>query len=60
MALTNEKLARKVYQLEKRVGDHDEILIELVHEIRKLIDAPKSKNTKRSIGFINLDQSKMK
>ena len=60
MALTNEKLAHKVDQLEKRVGDHDEILIELVHEIRKLIDAPKSKNTKRSIGFINLDQSKMK
>ena len=53
MALTNEKLARKVDQLEKRVTDHDEILIELVHEIRKLIDVPKSKGGKRTIGFIN-------
>lgn len=40
MALTNEKLARKVDQLEKRVSDHDEILIELVQEIRELIEAP--------------------
>jgi hypothetical protein len=46
MALTNEKLSRKVDQLEKRVSDHDEILIELVREIRKLIDAPKPKGKK--------------
>jgi hypothetical protein len=26
MALTNEKLSRKFFQLEKRVSDHDEIL----------------------------------
>ena len=47
MALTNEKLSRKVSQLETRVSDHDEILIELVREIRKLIDTPKTqtKNT---------------
>jgi hypothetical protein len=43
MALTNEKLSRKANQLEKRVSDHDEMLIELVREIRKLIDAPKPK-----------------
>jgi hypothetical protein len=43
MALTNEKLSRKVDQLEKRVSDHDDILIELVREIRKLIDTPKPK-----------------
>jgi len=60
MVLANEKLARKVDQLEKRVSDHDEILIELIQEIRKLIDAPKSKNRKHTIGFINFDQSKMK
>jgi hypothetical protein len=60
MALTNEKLKRKVDQLEKRVSDHDEILTELVQEIRKFIDPPKSKNRKRSIGFIDLDQQKMK
>jgi hypothetical protein len=52
MALTNEKLARKVDQLEKRVSDHDEILIELIREIRKLIDSPEPKGKKRSIGFI--------
>ncbi len=36
MALTNEKLARKVDQLENRVSGHDELLIELVREIRNL------------------------
>ena len=57
MVLANETLARKVDQLERRVTDHDEILIELIQEIRQLIDDPKSKNRKRSIGFISLDQS---
>jgi len=52
MALTNEKLSRIVEQLERRVSDHDEILIELVQEIRKLIDAPKPKAKQRSIGFL--------
>jgi len=52
MALTNEKLSRKFIELEKRVSDHDEILIELVQEIRKLIDSPKPKGKPRSIGFI--------
>ena len=56
MALANEKLSRKVNQLEKRVSDHDEILIELVREIRKLIDIPKSKRKPRSIGFIVSDK----
>jgi len=58
MALTNEKLARKVDQLEKRVGDHDEILIELVREIRKLIDNPKPKGKKGTIGFISSGKRK--
>ena len=57
MALTNEKLSRKVDQLEKRVSDHDEILIELVREIRKLIDTPKPKGKTRSIGFIESNKS---
>ena len=60
MALTNEKLSRKVNQLEKRVSDHDEILIELVREIRKLIDTPKPKAKPRSIGFIESDKLKEK
>jgi hypothetical protein len=60
MALTNEKLLRKVNQLENRVSDHDEILIELVREIRKLIDAPKPKGKKSSIGFIESNKLKKK
>jgi len=60
MALTNEKLSRKVSQLETRVSDHDEILIELVREIRKLIDTPKPKGKTRSIGFIESDKLKKK
>jgi hypothetical protein len=52
MALTNERLSRKIDDLEKRVSDHDEILIDLIREIRKLVDTPKPKGIKRSIGFI--------
>jgi hypothetical protein len=60
MALTNEKLSRKFIQLEKRVSDHDEILIELVREIRKLIDTPKPKGRADSIGFIETDNPRKK
>ncbi|MEW6674071.1 MAG: hypothetical protein AB1427_20450 [Thermodesulfobacteriota bacterium] len=60
MALTNEKLARKVDQLEKRVSDHDEILIELVQEIRKLIETPKPKDKRQTIGFVIANKSKRK
>ncbi|RJQ69335.1 MAG: hypothetical protein C4519_21740 [Desulfobacteraceae bacterium] len=52
-ALSNEKLARKVDQLEMRVSDHDEVLIELVQEIRKLIESPNQKVPKQKAGFIN-------
>jgi len=58
MALTNEELSRKIDQLEKRVSDHDEILIQLVREIRKLIDTPKPRGKKRLIGFIVTDKKK--
>ncbi|MGA1842987.1 MAG: ORF6N domain-containing protein [bacterium] len=58
MALTNEKLSRKIDQLEKRVSDHDEVLIQLVREIRKLIDTRKPRGKKRSIGFIVTDKKK--
>ncbi|HOP48953.1 MAG TPA: ORF6N domain-containing protein [Desulfobacteraceae bacterium] len=57
MVLTNEKLARKVDQLERRVSDHDELLIELIHEIRQLIEIPETKGKKRSIGFINPEET---
>ena len=60
MVLANEKLARKFIELEKRVSDHDEILIELVREIRKLIDGPKPKGKTRYIGFIEAAKLKKK
>jgi hypothetical protein len=60
MVLTNEKLSRKFIELEKRVSDHDEILIELVQEIRKLIENPKLKGKNRSIGFIETNRKRKK
>ncbi len=60
IAMTNEKLAHKVDQLEKRVSDHDEILIELVREIRQLIETPKPNIKKRSIRFVISDELKKK
>jgi hypothetical protein len=60
MALANEKLAHKVDHLENRVNDHDELLIELIREIRKLIDVPKSKGSEPSIGFIIPGKNKRK
>ena len=57
MVLTNEKLARKVDQLENRVSDHDEILMELIKEIRKLVETPKP-GDKRSIGFLKSGKRK--
>jgi hypothetical protein len=52
MALTNEKLSQKMAELERRVSDHDEVLIDLIRQIRKLVDTPKPREKKRSIGFI--------
>ena len=57
MVLTNEKLARKVDQLESRVSDHDEILVDLIKEIRKLVETPKP-GDKRSIGFLKSGKRK--
>jgi hypothetical protein len=58
IALTNEKLSRKVSQLESRVSDQDEILTEIIREIRQLIETPKPKAKKKSIGFKSLDIEK--
>ncbi len=52
MALANERLSGKIDELEKRVSDHDQILMDLIREIRKLIDAPKPRGKRRSIGFV--------
>lgn len=57
MIQQNNKLSHKVDQLEKRVSDHDEILIDLVREIRKIIDVSESKPKKKSIGFIVTNKS---
>ncbi len=50
--LSNAELSRKIELLEKRLGDHDKILNSLVNEIKRMIDAPKPKSKKRTIGFI--------
>jgi len=51
-APTNEKLAKKVAQLENRVSKHDEVLTAIIREIKQLIDSPKPKGTQRRIGFV--------
>lgn len=51
MALTNDKLARKLEHLESRVSDHDEILLDLIEELKKIIDAPKPEKS-NAVGFI--------
>jgi len=56
-ALSNETLARKVDQLENRVNEHDEILTELIREIRQLIETPIPEESKQKIGFIPPDHS---
>ena len=58
MALKNEKLAIKVEQLESRVSNHDEIWIDLIEEIKKIIATPKSK--KNTVGFISAFGKKKK
>ena len=52
LALNNEKLAMKVEQLENRVSDHDEILLDLIEEIKKIIDTPKPIK-KNVVGFVS-------
>ena len=58
MALTNEKLSKKFAQLERRVSDHDEILVEIVREIKKIIDAPIPSGKRKTIGFLASNKSK--
>ncbi|MDB6146873.1 MAG: hypothetical protein JWO45_537 [Spartobacteria bacterium] len=45
----NRELARKFSQLEKRVGQHDEEISEILEAIRQLLAPPK--NPRREIGF---------
>jgi hypothetical protein len=51
-ALSNEKLANKVTQLENKISEHDDVLITLIREVKQLVDNTKSKNNKPKMGFI--------
>jgi len=46
----HKELARKITQLERRLGDHDEQIMALVQAIKQLMD-PKSPPKARRIGF---------
>ncbi|MFV1949062.1 MAG: ORF6N domain-containing protein [Anaerolineales bacterium] len=52
MISTHEVFSKKVTQLEKRISNHDQVLVDLIKEIRKLIEAPKPKKNKKQVGFI--------
>ena len=45
----NKELARKIDELDKRVGDHDRAITVLIEEIRKLTTPPEK--SRRRIGF---------
>ena len=52
MISIHKDLSKKVAMLEKRVSNHDQVLADLVSEIRKLIEAPKPAKSKDQMGFI--------
>jgi hypothetical protein len=54
MVATNKQLARKLDELENRVGAHDETIAALIEAIRQLA-APAAPAAKRRIGFV-IDQ----
>ena len=50
---THKELADKLNALEKRLGRHDEVIIEIVNEIKRIV-AVETK-PKRKIGFLHDD-----
>ncbi len=54
MANTNTQLAKKLYELERRVSGHDEAITGIVRAIRELA-APIDTKPKRRIGFVTSD-----
>ena len=46
----NEKLARKIVQIENHLADHDEQIIELIRAIKQLLK-PEPPPKKRRIGY---------
>ncbi len=51
MIVANKELAKKLDELERRLDDHDEAIVEIVQAIRELMAPPEDK-PKRKIGFI--------
>ena len=49
---TNEKLAKKIEDLERKVGKHDFDLEDVLRILRKLLDPPPPISPKRPIGFL--------
>ena len=58
MAQMNAQLARKIAQLERRVGEHDEAIVEIIRELRRLLEAPLPSHTRRQIGFVKSEGKK--
>ncbi|HPB32112.1 MAG TPA: ORF6N domain-containing protein [Candidatus Sumerlaeota bacterium] len=50
-ALMNAQMARKIAQLEQRVGEHDKAIVEIIRELRRLLEVPKPHHPKKRIGF---------
>ena len=50
LAFSNEELARKLDELDRRVSKHDNVIAEIIEAIRQLM-APPSAEASRPIGF---------
>jgi len=58
MAQMNAQLARKIAQLEQSVGEHDKAIVEIIRELRRLLETPKPTSKRRLIGFITADEKR--
>ena len=54
---SNKELARRLDQLEKKLGSHDQAIAGLVNTIRSLM-APPAPPRRRPIGFVSPDEKK--
>src|SRR5262245_29188374 len=51
MIAANKELAKKLDELERRLDDHDEVIVEILRAIRQLMGPPETK-PKHKIGFV--------
>ena len=51
MVASNQELVRKLEELERRVGTHDQTIVEILQAIRQLTSPPTT-GPKRKIGFV--------